>query len=148
MNKTGQHLLLADDDFDDCSFFKEALDDLPVQATLSIVNDGVALMDFLSAENTAPPDLLFLDLNMPRKSGFECLEEIKGHDNLKDLPVIICSTSLDVDVVNTLYEKGAQYYIQKPAEFSKLKKVIHDALVISSQENSVQPPRDKFVLHP
>src|SRR6476659_2508685 len=100
MNKTHHNLLLADDDIDDCTFFEDALKELPISATLSTVNDGAQLMNFLSMESDNPPDVLFLDLNMPRKSGFECLSEIKSIDKLKDLPVIIFSTSLNMEVVD------------------------------------------------
>ena len=141
-------LLLADDDIDDCLFFKEALDELRIAAKLNTVHDGVQLMQLLFAKETEIPDVLFLDLNMPRKSGFECLSEIKAIDKLMNLPVIIFSTSLDVDVVNLLYEKGACFYIRKPGEFDQLKKVIFEALTLISQRNLSQPARDKFVLQP
>ncbi len=149
MNKQKYNLLLADDDEDDCAFFKEALDELLLPTDLVTVNDGVQLMDFLAkkpSENL--PDILFLDLNMPRKNGYECLTEIKESDDLKDLPIIIFSTSLDNSIIDTLYEKGATYYIRKPGDFSKLKKVISNALSISSENNFKQPIREKFILQP
>ena len=93
------NILLADDDIDDCIFFKEALEDLPFSATLFTVSDGVQLMNYLSAKTDILPDALFLDLNMPRKSGYECLSEIRSVDKLKDIPIFIFSTSLDLDVV-------------------------------------------------
>ena len=129
-------------------FFQEALDDLSLDATLATVNDGVQLMNFLSAKSDNLPDALFLDLNMPRKSGFECLSEIKLVDGLKHLPVIIFTTSLDIDVVNLLYNKGAHYYIRKPGEFSVLKKVILEAVTLTNYDNLKQPTRDKFILQP
>jgi CheY-like chemotaxis protein len=141
-------ILLADDDTDDCFFFKEALEELPVSAKLTTVNDGVQLMQLLSAKETSLPDALFLDLNMPRKSGFECLAEIKLIDKLMNLPVIIYSTSLNMEVVDLLYQKGAHYYIRKPGEFDKLKKVIAEAVALLSQNISTQPARDKFILQP
>lgn len=143
------NLLLADDDEDDCAFFKDALDELVLSVDLVTVNDGVELMEFL-ADNVPNnlPDILFLDLNMPRKSGFECLTEIKKIDKLKDLPVIIFSTSLNMDIVDIMYEKGAIHYIQKPCEFPKLKKVIETALTISAKNNFKQPLRDSFILQP
>jgi len=149
MNKPKYNLLLADDDADDCAFFKDALEDLPVSTALMTTSDGVNLMKYLtdiSLHNL--PDILFLDLNMPRKNGFECLSEIKTIDKLQDLRVIIFSTSLDMNIVDLLYEKGAIYYIQKPAEFAKLKKVILDALTIVTQNNFKQPTRDHFILQP
>jgi CheY-like chemotaxis protein len=146
MNTKHHNLLLADDDIDDCTFFKEALDELPLSATLSTVNDGVQLMNYLSAKSHDLPDVLFLDLNMPRKSGFECLSEIKEIDKLKSLPVIIFSTSLNLDVVNLLYQNGAQHYICKPGEYEKLKKVILDAVLLTSENKLTQPTRDNFIL--
>jgi CheY-like chemotaxis protein len=149
MNAIKLNLLLADDDEDDCAFFKEALDELLLSVSLVTVNDGVQLMDFLSNNPLKSlPDILFLDLNMPRKSGFECLSEIKRIDKLRHLSVIIFSTSLDINMVDLMYEKGATYYIQKPGEFSKLKKVIANALSISSENNFKQPVRDYFILKP
>lgn len=142
------NLLLADDDSDDCLFFKEALEELPVDASLSTVNDGVQLMDFLSSNSGDLPDALFLDLNMPRKSGLECLTEIKVTEKLKHLPIIIFSTSLDLDVVDSLYEKGANYYIRKPGDFSALKKVIFEAITLTNNANSKHPNREEFILLP
>jgi CheY-like chemotaxis protein len=140
------NLLLADDDLDDCFFFQEALEELPLSATLNTVNDGEQLMQLLSATGTTLPDALFLDLNMPRKSGFQCLSEIKLINSLSRLPVIIYSTSINLEVVDALYEKGAHYYICKPGEYDKLKKVIFEAITLTTQNRFTQPPRDKFIL--
>lgn len=149
MIKQNYTLLLADDDEDDCGFFKDVLDELLFCVALDIVNDGEQLMNFLlNKDSNSLPDLLFLDLNMPRKCGFECLTEIKMIDKLKDLPVIIFSTSLNMDIVDIMYEKGAIHYIQKPCEFPKLKKVIENALNISAQNNFKQPHRESFILQP
>lgn len=148
MNTIKHNLLLADDDTDDCIFFKEVLEELGIDTTLTVVSDGVELMRLLSQKTESLPDVLFLDLNMPRKNGFECLLEIKLDAKLKHLPVVIFSTSLDMQVVNLLYEKGAQYYIRKPGEFAKLKKVIHEALTITAQTKSAQPTKEKFILQP
>lgn len=146
MSTKHHNVLLADDDIDDCIFFRDALEELPLSATLSTVNDGVQLMNYLSAKSNDLPDVLFLDLNMPRKSGFECLSEIKLMDKLKDLPVIIFSTSLNMEVVNLLFQKGAHHYICKPGEYVKLKKVILDGVLLTSQNKLTQPTRENFVL--
>jgi CheY-like chemotaxis protein len=83
---------------------------------------------------------------MPRKNGFECLSELKLDEELKQLPVIIFSTSFEQDVVNLLYKKGAQYYIRKPSEFFQLKKVIYEALLLATQDTALQPAKENFVL--
>lgn len=147
MNTLKCNLLLADDDEDDRAFFKEALDELFISVKLTTVNDGVELMGFLS-ESGNLPDILFLDLNMPRKSGFECLTEIKKMERLKHLTVIVFSTSLDMEIVDLMYEIGASYYIQKPGDFFKLKKVIENALTMSTTTNLEQPLRHNFILQP
>lgn len=148
MNTLKYNLLLADDDEDDRGFFKEAIDELPFPVNLTTVNDGVELMDFLLDTTSNLPDILFLDLNMPRKSGFECLKEIKKIEELKYLIIIVFSTSADITIVDLMYESGANYYIQKPGEFYKLKKVIENALTISSTNPLKQPMRNDFILHP
>jgi CheY-like chemotaxis protein len=149
MNTHNYNLLLADDDEDDCAFFKEALEELHLPVSLVTVNDGVQLMDFLldkSSDNL--PDVLFLDLNMPRKNGHECLTEIKEIEKLQKLPVIIFSTSLDVNIVDSMYEKGAMYYIRKPGDFTHLKKVIANALAMIRENNFKQPAKKDFILQP
>ena len=146
MNLQHINILLADDDSDDCLLFKEALEELPLSASLTVVNDGEQLMQLLLKENDGLPHVLFLDLNMPRKNGFECLSEIKLHPKLNPLTVIIFSTSFEPDIVNQLYKNGAHYYIRKPVEFCKLKNVIHQALILLSQENTSQPDPEHFVL--
>jgi CheY-like chemotaxis protein len=145
------NVLLADDDNDDCNFFKQALNESPLFTNLTIVHDGEQLMRLLSTKPL--PHVLFLDLNMPRKSGFECLIEIKLNEKLRQLPVIIFSTSFQQDIVNLFYKQGAQYCIRKPSEFSELQRVIHRALTLVSQEMSArptenisQPTRENFVL--
>ncbi|MCV2483626.1 response regulator [Flavobacterium sp. SH_e] len=148
MNKEHYNLLLADDDEDDCLFFKEALDEIAVSTNLSMVHDGVQLMDYLKINISNLPDVIFLDLNMPRKNGLECLDEIKKDEKLNNLPIIIFSTSLDSEIVNNLYQNGASYYIRKPGEFSKLKTVIEKALNVASENNFKQPERAKFILQP
>lgn len=148
MSKEHYHLLLADDDEDDCLFFKEALDEIAISNVLLMVHDGVQLMDYLKNNIVNLPDVVFLDLNMPRKNGLECLDEIKNDEKLKNLPIIIFSTSLDNEIVNRLYQQGASYYIRKPGEFSKLKSVINKALTIASENNFTQPERANFILQP
>ena len=142
------NLLLADDDTDDVTFFKEALNELPVEASLSTVNDGVQLMHYLTSTALKLPDLLYLDLNMPLKSGVECLDEIKQNDTIKQLPVIIFTTAFNMEVVDLVYQKGAHYFIRKPGEYSQLKKIIYESLTLITKNQLKQPPREEFILQP
>ena len=140
------NILLADDDKDDCLFFEDALIDLVITTKLTTVHDGEQLMQLLAIEPRELIDILFLDLNMPRKNGFECLSEIKSSEKLKQLPVIIFSTSFEQEVVNSLYKNGAYYFIRKPSIFSDFKKIIYHTLLTISQSNISQPTRADFVL--
>lgn len=140
------NILLADDDTDDCIFFKEALGELIISTELTSVHDGEQLMQLLTNETTELPHVLFLDLNMPRKNGFECLLEIKLSKRLNQLPVIIFSTSFEQDVVNLLYKNGAQYFIRKPSEFTQFKNIIQESLTRIALGNTSQSTRENFVL--
>lgn len=127
-------ILLADDDKDDRFLFREALSELAISTELETVHDGEQLMTYLEAHSDQLPDVLFLDLNMPKKNGFECLTEIKNNPKLVNLPVIMFSTSYprdinyEEDMIKMLYRIGAQDYIRKPGDFSELKKIIKDTL--------------------
>ncbi|CDF80323.1 response regulator receiver protein [Formosa agariphila KMM 3901] len=146
MKNTALHVLIADDDIDDREFFEDALESIPIPTTLQTVNDGVALLNYLLEDEKHYPDVLFLDLNMPKKSGRDCLAEIKNNDILSHIPVIIYSTSLDKDVAHTLYELGANYYIQKPGDFSQLKKVIHKALTLFNTNQFKPSCPEQFII--
>lgn len=148
MDQRDFQILLADDDEDDCMFFKEALDELKLRATLRTVNNGVALMDFLENNWGKLPQVLFLDLNMPLKSGAACLTEIKQSERYRHLPVVIYSTSSNMDVMDQLFGRGAQYYIQKPADFSDLKSVIGKTIQLIRQTGGEQSSREEFVIQP
>ena len=147
MNNAPIQLLLADDDSDDCNLFMEALRELPILTRLSMVHNGEQLTQMLLKLATLPA-ALFLDLNMPRKNGIECLTEIRMHQKLKELPVIVYSTSFEPGVIEQLYEKGAHYYIQKPAEFSKLKQVIYNGIMLAINTIGLRPSKENFVVNP
>lgn len=142
--KSPLHILLADDDPDDRFFFEKALKTISIPTNLVTVGDGIKLMDYLFENSEKLPDVLFLDLNMPRKNGNECLLEIKSNEKLKHLPVVIYSTSLSDEVADILYKNGAHYYLQK-FDFADLPDNIHEILSRLA-ENPAKPSRDKFIV--
>lgn len=146
MNSGKLHIILADDDRDDHLFFKEAIEELKVMAQLTTVENGEELMKLLNEKTNHACHVLFMDLNMPRKNGFECLKEIKLNAALKHLPVIIFSTSKDEAIVNEGYQKGANYYIRKPITFLQLKSALQKALALVFQDNLLQPAKEQFVI--
>lgn len=137
-----KNIFLADDDADDRMFFEDALKQLPIPTQLTLSNDGLELMSNLE---TVVPDVIFLDLNMPRKNGFQCLEEIRNTPKLKDIPIVIFSTTANEDAVNRTYQLGANYYICKPRSFELLVKAIKTVLTIEKLLK-LQPPKENFIL--
>lgn len=146
MNSKKLNVLLADDDFDDCNFFKQAMDELSPTTHLTIVHDGEELMNYLTEKADKVPDVLFLDINMPRKNGIECLVEIKQNKKLKDIPVVMFSTANSWDTINHLFNNGTNVYIHKPSDFEQLKQVITHALPIAA-EKSFTKKSLKYILN-
>ncbi len=140
----GNHVLksifLADDDSDDCLLFEDALREVCRQTCLNVSNDGDVLMQRLHQTILSDAHIVFLDLNMPRKNGFECLEEIRQSDRLKSVPVIVFSTTSQEQSVYKAYEKGANLYIRKPSTFGGLKAVIQKVLRMNWKEKFLEKP--------
>jgi CheY-like chemotaxis protein len=138
-------VLLADDDGDDRFFFTRTLSELPIPTQLSTFEDGERLMNYLSVNHITIPDILFVDLNMPKKNGVECLSEIKSTEKLKLLPVVIISTSVDEDVADIIFNGGAHYYIRK-TDIADLKKNLYHIFTLLARNKFFRPARSKFIL--
>ena len=132
-------ILLAEDDSDDRFFFNKALKEIPIPTQLKTVHNGEELMNYLTEYSEDIADILFLDLNMPRKTGLECLTEIKQSKKLMGLHVVTFSTfyaryiNYEQEIVNNLSEIGVHSNIRKPGDFAQLKKVIHNALITATE---------------
>ncbi|MEZ0483262.1 response regulator [Fibrella aquatica] len=128
---TVKTILIADDDPDDRLFMIEALRYNGFRHNVRFVEDGEDLMNYLThqngftIENAPTPSLILLDLNMPRKNGFQALAEIRGNRGLRRLPIVVMSTSnANGDVVKT-YDIGVNSYIVKPHNFNRLVEVVN-----------------------
>ncbi len=146
MHKRPIHILLADDDEDDRLFFKEAFDEIKIKTNVIMVNDGVELMNHLTREDNQLPHILFLDLNMPRKTGIDCLLEIKRMSHLKDVAVVIYSTSSSEKDIEETFVQGANVYIKKPSDFNTLKKILEQVITINWQYQTSGLNRDNYLL--
>lgn len=123
-----QNIYYADDDQDDVLLFKDVFVELGLPINLTIAENGIVLLEKLLATRQQP-DVIFMDLNMPLKNGFQCLKEIKTYTSLQTIPVVILSTSSAMDNIEKSYQLGAFQYIQKPMRFSLLKTEIEKCLV-------------------
>jgi len=121
-------ILLADDDEADRLLFTEAFSELSIKTTVRTVNDGMQLIEWLNKEDNTLPHFLFLDLNMPRKNGMECLKEIRSNEKLRNIFIAIYSTSYNEKDMEETFVNGANVYITKPSDFNELKQILYKAV--------------------
>ena len=121
------HILIADDDEEDCTFAREALRLARVANNIHFVHDGEAFMDYLrgtgaySAEGAAPrPGLILLDIKMPKLDGFACLAAIKSDESLRRIPVVLLTTSSAEEDIFRGYDLGVNSFVTKPVTFDGL----------------------------
>ena len=124
-------ILMAEDDADDRLLAQDALTESRLANQLYFVEDGIELVDYLNRagkytdkEKYPLPDLILLDLNMPRKDGREALEEIKANPDLRRIPVIVLTTSKAEEDILRSYDLGVGGFISKPVTFDELVKVM------------------------
>ena len=144
MNKSF-HILMADDDPDDILLVNDAFRENGHRGTLSSVVDGEDLLNYLhrhvkyqDAATKQRPDLILLDLNMPRKNGFEALKEIKANLLFKVIPVVVLTTSKGKADISASYELGASSFINKPSSFASLREVVKS--IVNYWFNTVNLP--------
>ena len=135
-------ILLADDDPDDRDLFTEAITEH--NADVNTVWNGAQLMKVLDS-NESLPDFIFLDLNMPEKGGKECLLEIRKHAKLKEIPVIIYSTSSSKKDIDDTYELGANLYITKPNSFTELRKAVRKIMALDWSRYQPRSSKSDYV---
>lgn len=138
MDNTPFRILLADDDESDQFLFKDVLEELKIQTIVHTVDDGVYLMEYLAQKDTPLPDLLFLDLNMPRKNGLDCLKEIRQNEALNHIAIVIYSTSSTEKDIEETFLNGANVYLKKPSEYKLLKEALNKIVTTAFQFQS--PP--------
>ncbi|MDT4930183.1 MAG: hypothetical protein QOF92_3050 [Pseudonocardiales bacterium] len=121
-------VLLVEDDPGDVVIAREALRAGDVDTHLDVVSDGVEAMAFLRTEDeyrdADRPDLILLDLNLPRKSGHEVLAEVKSDPGLRSIPIVVFTTSGSVEDVSRSYDLHANVYVTKPADFDQFTQVV------------------------
>ena len=122
-------ILLVEDDPGDVMLIRESFADHKVGNVLSVVSDGVEALEFLRAQgkyaDQRRPDLIVLDLNLPRKNGSEVLAEIKSDPDLSTIPVVVLTTSEAEEDILRSYRLHANAYITKPVDFVRFREVVH-----------------------
>ncbi len=140
------NVLLAEDDKDDQFFFNKALKEISISTELATVYDGEELMMYLSENLEHLPDVLFLDINMPRKNGIECIAEIRQSKKLKHLFVVMFSTfysryiDYEEETIKKIKAIGVDDFIRKPHDFEQLKEIIHKVLLRGIDKKVLKEP--------
>ncbi|WP_010178282.1 response regulator [Aquimarina agarilytica] len=146
MVRDALHIVLVDDDEDDRDFFREAIEEIDMDTTLSMFVNGQEFLDHITIPNQKLPQIVFLDLNMPIKNGLECLKEIKENNLLEKLSVAIYSTSSSEEDIERTFVLGANVYINKPNSFKKLKKAVEEVLKVNWQYHTSNLNKENFLL--
>ncbi len=137
------YILIADDDEDDKDLIREAIPDIE-NTLIEDVDNGMALYQkLIEIENL--PHFIFLDLNMPKMGGKECLVKIRANVKLKELPIIIYSTSCAEKDIEETYKLGANLYVIKPNTFSEIKIILAKIVSINWLDHAPFMEKNKFV---
>ncbi|HLO91324.1 MAG TPA: response regulator [Lentimicrobium sp.] len=140
--KRSKLILLAEDDNTQRYLFSRAVNHLPLDVKLVTVDDGQELMDYLHDEYNEKPDLIFLDVNMPFKSGLECLQEIRQLELCQDTPVVIYTTSQEAADRQVAAEYRADLYLVKDGDMRSLMRIL--LLLLTNQSHALEKENKLF----
>ena len=127
-------IVLVEDDEDDQLVFSDALAELPLNTHLTILKDGFSALDFIYNPASAVPHIIFLDINMPKMNGIECLDKIRKNKKLANTPCLMLTTSTSPLDMEKSYQCGANLYLEKPMGFIKLQKMLAKVLQLNWEE--------------
>ena len=139
------NVYLADDDEEDRLLFKEAFEVIKIKHRLAFFNTGTALLSKLKS-CTDVPHVIFLDINMPGKSGLQCLREIRGDERYKDTVIAICSISSLEDTIEEAFIEGANIYIRKTNTVESFMKILTEVVAVSWQYVTDGLNRENFII--
>lgn len=128
-----KNVILAEDDEEDVLLFETVLSELNQDIKVVVATDGIELMKILKQVVTLP-EMIFLDLNMPHKNGFECLSEIKSNEKWNSIKIVILSTSSQPQQIETAYKGGADLYFAKPVSYTHFKSMMEKCLSLDWED--------------
>jgi len=146
MSRTHIDILIAEDNDDDVVMLREAFAKVEYSTILNVVKDGEEALIYLRRQgrykDSKQPDILLLDINMPKKNGFEVLKEIKSDQRLQNLPVTMLTSSNEEEDIARSYSEGACSYLIKPVNFSDFQKLIERFEIYWTLVSRVPFPRN------
>ena len=144
--KKPTNILLAEDDADDRELFLEAMFLVDPKIRVATVENGEKLMTHLK-ESDIYPDCIFLDLNMPKKNGKECLVEIRTDEKTQKIPVVIYTTSFNRTDIDETFMRGATCFIRKPNSFKELTSLLAKYIASASVTPNSYKGKGNFLLN-
>jgi CheY-like chemotaxis protein len=139
-------ILIVDDDYDDLLIFFDAVSEIDARLQCKAMSNGFDAMRSLSANQSVLPDLIFLDMNMPKLTGKAFLSEIKQSANLQHIPVIIYTSSRFQKDIDDTRKLGAAYYLNKPNGYLKLKTALREILSLNMQSAFQGAGEGRYIL--
>ena len=128
-----KNVILAEDDEEDVLLFETVLSELNQDIKVDVATDENELMKILKQVSTLP-EMIFLDLNMPNKNGFECLSEIKSNEKWNSIKIVILSTSSQPQQIEIAYKSGADLYLAKPVSYSHFKSMMEKCISLNWED--------------
>ncbi|WP_433830420.1 response regulator [Flavobacterium anhuiense] len=123
-------IYLAEDDEDDRILFLDAIKELHPEIVVKVSEDGQELINNLRNKVSSMPEIIFLDINMPCKNGFECLKEIRSESSFKSIKIIMFSTSSSMLHIELSRKLGADYYAVKPGSFQEIRELLREIMAM------------------
>ncbi|RKS95990.1 response regulator [Chryseobacterium defluvii] len=146
MNKEYLNVIVADHEEGNVVYFKDILKDLKIDIKVQMFWNGEDLMKYLNTENNIVPEVLFIAHNLAKKSGLECLEEIKSDIRLNNMVNVVYSDRFSDQEADELFVKGANVCFNRPAEYKALKKIITEVITINWQYHTSGLNKDNFIM--
>ncbi len=141
------HIILVDDDPDDRFFFREIVSEIKTPLELKEFEDGEAFLNYLKeCSSIPPPHLVLLDINMPKKNGIECLQELRADHRFNDLPVVMFTTSTNIRDIEDSYNHGANNFVKKAYTFEEGKNAFESLLKKLENDGFKEGGRDSFFM--
>lgn len=137
------HIILAEDDEDEVFVFKLAIKELPFAVLFTHAEDGEKLMTLLEE---VLPDIIFLDILMPCKSGKECIKEIRSNRRFDSIPVVMYTSARHTDLIEETFRHGANFYLIKPNSINELVERLKSILSLKWKQYMFYPTKDEFVI--
>ena len=138
------NILIADDDEDDAAFLNEGISQLISAYKVYYAKDGGECLHIL--KNNPAPEIIFLDLKLPLRSGMECLKIMRNNSLLETTPIIIYSSSHNISDIDKCFKLGANFYIVKPASLASMVDMLNQLFIALGEPKATVRSKDKFVL--